>query len=180
MIAAIPGLFVALLLSGTSSPVRDDAAVLKAALSHLCPGNYLIVQSTSAKPSEVERSRLGRFPTAALEDLWARNRASETLPLDNVCAGARMATRSEINTTFDKSRSTATDLNSLWKSFYEDFPGAWGLVRMSLPGYSPNGRLAVVYLETGRGGLAGEGSYLLLKKNKTKWRVVIRDSVWVA
>jgi hypothetical protein len=51
---------------------------------------------------------------------------------------------------------------------------------MSLPGYSTKGRIAVVYVETGRGGLAGDGSYLLLKKTKTRWQVVVRDSVWVA
>jgi hypothetical protein len=161
----------------------DDAAVLKAALEDLCPGNYLVIDSANAQPIDVEPGRLRRFPAAALENLRSRNRHPVTLPLEDICPGARIASHAEIAKAFDvppPSLSEPADLEWRWAGFFLAFPGAASLVRMSLPGYSARGNSAVVYMTTGRSSLAGEGSYLLLKRRGGRWRLVRRDSVWVA
>jgi hypothetical protein len=163
-----------------STPV-DDAVVLKAAVDNLCRGNYLVIDSKSVQPHRVDRGRLRRFPAAVLNDLQARNRNQELLPLTDVCAGARVASHEEIENAFNVPLpSEPTDLDWRWNGFYKVFPGAACLVRLSVPGRSKRGDTAILYMETGRGSLAGEGSYLLLRKRHGRWVVAGRESVWVA
>jgi hypothetical protein len=99
----------------------DEAAVLKAALAGLCPGNYLVIDSTNTQPLDVERGRLRRFPAAALENLRTRNRDSVTLPLQDICPGARIVSHAEIAKTFDvpePSLSEPPDPEWKWAGFF--------------------------------------------------------------
>jgi hypothetical protein len=167
--------------SHSGSSQVEDAAVLKAAVEDLCHGNYLVIDSTNVQPSRVEPGRLRRFPAEALKNLRVRNRNHETLPLADICPGAHIASHEEIESAFDvPSPSEPTDLDWRWNGFYKVFPGAASLVRLSVPGHSKSGGTAIVYMETGRGALAGEGGYLLLQKKHGRWVVVARESVWVA
>ena len=170
-----------LLVPSAPRQYADDAAILKAALENLCQGNYLVIDSTSIQPARIEQDRLQSIPAAGLEDLRTRNRNTAVLSLADLCPGAHLASHSEIEKAFDApAPAEPTDLDWRWKAFAKTYPGVASLVRLSLPGYSSRGKVAVVYLEAGRGSTAGEGWYVLLKKTAGKWRVVSRESVWVA
>jgi hypothetical protein len=174
-------LTVSLLAPGASGRHADDATVLKAALEDLCRGNYIVIDSTSIQPAQVEPDRLQSVPTAALQNLRTRNRNTAVLSLAGACPGARVASHSEIEKAFSVPAPVEPpDPDYRWRAFAKAFPGVASLVRLSLPGYSSRGKAAVVYLEAGRGSTAGEGWYVLLKKTAGKWHVVSRDSVWVA
>ena len=49
------------------------------------------------------------------------------------------------------------DWNKSWASFRNQFPGTIGITYISQPGYSKNGKLAVVYIAVTRGVLAASG-----------------------
>ena len=155
--------------------------MLKAAVSDLCIGNYLVFDSQSVAPDADEAGHPRGFPFATLEDLRLRNRSQVTLPLDGICPGASIVSHAEIERAFDVPAPTEpASLEWRWEGFYRAFPGAWGRVRLSVPGYSKSGSTAVVYLETGRGALSGWGGYLLLQRKSGGWVVTKRENLWAA
>lgn len=65
-------------------------------------------------------------------------------------------------------------------SFYRRFPGAAGFPAFSRVGFTTTGDRALVYYESGSGGLAGGGFLLLLEKTRGRWRIVADLMVWIS
>jgi hypothetical protein len=169
------------LAASSTTAGSQDAAVLKAALADLCEGNYLILDSSNVAPSQGTWEPPG-FPTAAMRELWSRSRRPELLPLSEACPGTYVATQEEIKAAFDVPSSPGpTSLDWRWEDgFYKRFAGAWGLIRLSLPGYSRDGKTAVVYRERSRGALSASGELLLVRRSGKLWAVSQTIGLWVA
>jgi hypothetical protein len=71
-----------------------------------------------------------------------------------------------------------------WKKFYSDYPGASGFLSFSRVGFDHKTNQALVFVSDRKGHLSGrawgDGSYVLLIKNKQKWRVKGRVAVMVS
>jgi len=65
-----------------------------------------------------------------------------------------------------------------WRTFYERFPGAPGLVRFSGVGFSADRAQAIVYMGYHRAGEWGDGSVYLLEETPDGWSIVDRVSLW--
>jgi hypothetical protein len=68
-----------------------------------------------------------------------------------------------------------------WRRFENEYRGAKALVRISFPGYSLNRRVAVIYISSYRGSLAGQETIVLLQQQRggawsIKWRRVLVQS----
>ena len=179
VLTAVVLVAVSAIAAGDSSD--DDAAVLKAVLARDCEGQYLLVEAESARPFGSDSRIIRRIPRSTRESFKSRNQVSQHLPLRDVCLGASVVSRLEVEAAFKPPEdSRAWDLDSGWRTLFQSFPGSTSLVSMSFPGYSNDGDVAVVYLSIGRGSLAGNGSLVVLKRKHRQWLVVARKSLWFA
>jgi hypothetical protein len=181
-IAALGGLLLAVsanaLRGGFSS---EDAAVLKAALEETCHDQKILIQGDAAEVSELGAGRPRGISREVWKNLVQRNHRAETLPLGDICAGAIVVSKPEVETAFAvPPDSGPASLDSGWRRLFKAFPGSTALVRMSLPGYSNRGDLAAVYLVVGSGSLRGAAHYILLRKGNNRWRTVGKKLAWVA
>lgn len=62
--------------------------------------------------------------------------------------------------------------------FEDTFPHAASLLRMSMPGYSVSGDLAIVYVVESCGGLCSRGEYIILHQVNDTWKVTERLTAW--
>ncbi len=67
-----------------------------------------------------------------------------------------------------------------WDAFYERYPGAQGIMNVSRPGMSPDGRQALVYLGNQAHYLAGAGHMFLLARTSDGWRVAAGVMLWIS
>jgi hypothetical protein len=65
----------------------------------------------------------------------------------------------------------AGDVVGGWKRFWAEYPGAAFMVRLSLPGYSPDKKWALVCYSRSRGSTAGEDLVFLLRLSAGSWVV---------
>jgi hypothetical protein len=65
-----------------------------------------------------------------------------------------------------------------WQNFYKKYPDAIGLASLARPGYSKDGRTAIGYCSFSRGGKAGFGLLIWLKREHGHWLVVKSISGW--
>jgi hypothetical protein len=72
------------------------------------------------------------------------------------------------------------DLEKMWDAFHSTFKGANGVISVSLPGYSDDGKSAVVYVTTSCGSLCGHGYYVELKSESGAWRQMQVIQGWVS
>ncbi|WP_201316408.1 hypothetical protein [Dyella sp. EPa41] len=162
---------------------REDAAVLRASLSSQCQAKdgYVLLSSTTVTPRE--NDDMGEADeSGAFADLKRRNGSTVSLPESLACKGARQHREQEIRRFFDEdSMSTGkVSLDEAWKKLFEAFPGATGWTSISLPGYSTDGDIAVVYIARHCGSLCGQGIYVYLRRVNNQWKVLVRFPVWVS
>lgn len=67
-----------------------------------------------------------------------------------------------------------------WDEFYEKYPGSSGIIEFSRPGYSTDGRQALIYVSRTSGGLAGSGYLVLLELKDRKWVIVGEMQQWIS
>ncbi len=79
----------------------------------------------------------------------------------------------------DKIGSILKDVGS-WPEFYKQYPGAQGHMRLSRVGFSPDGKQALFYSSNWCGGLCASGSYVVMEKHGSAWRVVKEIYMWVS
>ncbi len=79
----------------------------------------------------------------------------------------------------DKIGSILKDVGS-WPEFYKQYPGAQGHMRLSRVGFSPDGKQALFYPSNWCGGLCASGSYVVMEKHGSAWRVVKEIYMWVS
>ncbi len=162
---------------------REDAAVLQAALNSQCQSKegYVLLSSTTIAPREDDD--MGEVDeSGAFADLKRRNGSSISLPESLACKGARLHREQEIRRFFDQDSMPAgkASLDEGWKKLFEAFHGATGWTSVSLPGYSPDGDVAVVYVARHCGSLCGQGMYVYLRRANDQWKVLVRFPVWVS
>ena len=169
--------------SAAKSSEREDAAVLRAALNSQCQSKegYVLLSSTTVAPREDDD--IGEVDeSGAFADLKRRNGSSISLPESLACKGARLHREREIRRFFDQDSMPAgkAPLDEGWKKLFEAFPGATGWTSVSLPGYSPDGDVAVVYVAHHCGSLCGQGMYVYLRRTDDQWKVLVRFPAWVS
>lgn len=165
----------------TANP--EDTAVLRVALISLCQTKkgYIVLSSTTIAPRP-EDDMGDADESGAFSDLERRNGSAALLPEGLACKGAKLVRTQEIQRSFDQQSNVANkmSLDDAWKNFYKSFPGATGWTSVSLPGYSPDGEIAVVYMAHYCGTLCGGGSYVYLRRVKGKWKVLVEFPGWVS
>jgi|SRR5579859_575988 len=67
-----------------------------------------------------------------------------------------------------------------WKDFYKAFPQAQGITILSRIGFDEQEGLALVYVGTMRGHLAGEGDLILLEKREGVWKIKQGELIWLS
>lgn len=187
-LAAVIALLALSCLSAQANPAtkpseREDAAVLRAALNSQCQSKdgYVLLSSTTVVPRE--NDDMGEADeSGAFADLKRRNGSTVSLPESLACKGARLHREQEIRRFFDQDPMPAgkAALDEGWKKLFEAFPGATGWTSISLPGYSPDGDVAVVYVAHHCGSLCGQGMYVYLRRANSRWKVLVRLPVWVS
>jgi hypothetical protein len=162
---------------------REDAAVLRAALSSQCQAEdgYVLLSSTTVAPRGSDDLE-SIDESGAFADLKRRSGSAASLPESLECKGVRLHREQEIQRIFDGQSMAAgkASLDEAWKKLYESYPGATGWTSVSLPGYSPDGEIAVVYVAHHCGSLCGQGLYVYMRRAKDQWKPLIRFPVWVS
>ena len=67
-----------------------------------------------------------------------------------------------------------------WDAFYQRYPNAQGIMRLSRVGFNADMTQALVYVGNQSHYLAGAGVYYLLAKEDGTWRVVGEVMVWIS
>lgn len=185
------GVFIFSLLPSLSSlagspvhtPEREDADVLQVALTSLCQSksSYVLLSSTTAGPLPADDMG-DADQSGAYSDLERRNEAGALLPEGLTCQGAKLIREQELQRFFnhDSNLANRVSLDEAWKKFYEYFPEATGWTSVSLPGYSPDGEIAIVYMAHYCGSLCGGGTYLYLRRINGQWKVLVNFPGWIS
>lgn len=162
---------------------QEDALVLRAALKSQCEAKdgYVLLSTTLVAPVEAYDMG-GADESGAFADLKRRTGSAVRLPEDFTCKGVRLHREKDIQRFFDHESSAANQasLDESWKKLYKSFPEATGWTSVSLPGYSPDGDIAVVYVAHHCGTLCGMGTYVYLRRARDGWEVLVRVPVWVS
>jgi hypothetical protein len=74
----------------------------------------------------------------------------------------------------------APALADAWKQFYQEYPNASGITRVSRVGIDEEAAQALFYLSITPAGLGGAGFFLLLHRRFGIWRVLASKSAWVS
>ena len=157
-----------------SAPVPiTDSAVLSAVTHKLCDfaktnsasGYDVLPNTNEGATSDVWPESLNQ---QAATSLAKRNSTTQLLPSMYLCSYIRLV--------------PAAWLHNFrgWAWFHAAFPGSSSVLRLSLPGYSRNGDIAVVLVSTTSGPLASGGYYWVLQSVHGKWVVVKQLSAWVS
>jgi hypothetical protein len=170
-------LFTSSPASSQVTPVAEtDAAVLSAVVKDRClyvsehnDGKVLILSTQAASIQADYFPEM--FDKAAVRSLISRNKGKHKLPRITLCEAFKLVSERKLDAIFAK---------SWWKGFYHAFPNASGIFRLSLPGYSADGKLALVQVSGSCGGLCGSGFYWVLRYVHGSWIVVKRNPAWVS
>jgi len=166
--------------SAAESPTPEDIAVLRAALAPDCerPGPGYVLLST--KVAGVDSDDRVPADWAEAEELTARlkSRAEAT----SSWSGVRVCRKVLVRRDGDIQRliHSSPTLDRGWKNFYAVYPGAHGVLYVSLPAYSADGSRAVIVLGTGCGSLCGVGEIVELEKKDGVWRRTRDQETWIS
>lgn len=133
----------------------------------------LDAESTDLQQVIGSKPKLPEAYLDAFRDLLRRNLSRKRLPAGIACSHIRVVSHERIKELFSHQASA-------WRAFYSAFPGAEGIDRISLPGYSGDGRRAVVYRAGSCGDLCGAGFLVLLRKHGSAWIVERSVGVWIS
>ena len=67
-----------------------------------------------------------------------------------------------------------------WKEFFRTHPMTPKLIMLSLPGFSTDGTLAVIYMGAYFRGLAGGGFFYVLERKEGQWIVIKKNHWWAS
>jgi hypothetical protein len=190
-LALVSNLFLALvLLSHTcqasnfndhSAPHCDesDTLVIEAALDHeleadraLRSDRVLVLYEEASRPNLTIGAR-PHFGQDLQNRLTKRNQANSKIPALRPKARVRFVSSTERANLFSEVHD-----GDVWAKFYSLFPNAGSLVNVSLPAFSPNKRVSIIYLERKSGPLAASGVLKQLSCRRGSWRVVRSQVLW--
>jgi hypothetical protein len=160
----------------TASP---DAEVYAAVIDHLVQAGKVavVIDSTFIPPgggAEVVQNEAAEIASSFRE----ANRAPRPLPRPLPSTRTVRFTR---NADLPFARRTGTpNLEELWRSFNEQFPGAGGYYNFSGIGFDASRSTAVVYAGHHCGSLCGTGRRITLRRTGSGWQVAKADILWVS
>lgn len=67
-----------------------------------------------------------------------------------------------------------------WKDFYKKYPNSQGILSFSRVGFSPDGKQAIFYASNGCGGKCGTGTYVIMEKVDSGWKVAKEILFWIS
>lgn len=79
-----------------------------------------------------------------------------------------------------------TDINSVfknhgwWPDYYKKYPGSRGWLEFSRIGFSPDSKQALFYVVNACGDVCGGGSYVVMVKRDSGWRIAKEIPVWAS
>jgi hypothetical protein len=162
-----------------------DLAVLKVVLDaerHASPDGFIVLSSTPAVPGS--DADIGDADNSgAVDNLKHRSQIKTALPSSLTSNGVHLLSDHEIQQVTKRvpeAPSKESLLNKGWEPFYAAFPGSAGLMRISLPGYTAAGDIAVVYTNFECGKVCGKGEYVYLRRVNGDWQVLVRLRVWIS
>ena len=161
---------------------EQDRSVLAAALSGTCKymsrkgeKGFEVLDSNSTDVNQITDSQ-PKLPDAfmqAFRNLLKRNSSPETLPSGITCSHIKVVSHERIQALFSHEASE-------WREFSATFPGAGGLIGISLPGYSKDKKHAVVLRVGSCGDLCGAGFLVLLRRYGDTWKVIKSVGLWIS
>lgn len=80
----------------------------------------------------------------------------------------------------ERKRIAAIFKEGFWPEFYQAYPQASGILRVSRAVVSAGGDQALLYVATSRGGLDGSGGLELLALERGQWKIVGYVGLWVS
>jgi hypothetical protein len=184
LLASIGSLFAiscASNVSGSDAHERDIAIFKAVVQSEACSRVDSKIRVISDLPAILARAPVSAATLSApamYKDLFNRSQtAADKWPHIEVCDGARVVASAKIEEIFKREQSVPPG----WNAFFEEFPKAVGLVKISLPALSQDGRKALVYMETSCDVLCGAGFYLeLMRPEGGEWRVTHQETAWMS
>lgn len=172
-----------------ATPRTEDASVLEAALLHLksdaevggmtrLQGDEIVLHnSTNAKAGMIGRDQMegefspGQLPDEAVTDMRTRNVGEVSLEGLRFGAGSGLVLGDV---------SSLRDRNDFDVAFAETYPEAKAYAQAWLPGYSADGRRAVVRCWFGPTPHGATATYVLAKDAAGKWSVVFHKLSYYA
>lgn len=70
--------------------------------------------------------------------------------------------------------------NAFWKKFHGRYPGSSGWIQLSDVGFSPTRDQALLQVAETRGLMAGEGYWVLLRREGGRWTLAQKKRRWIA
>lgn len=154
----------------------SDLEIFRASLDSLKPSSTVLIRRETSPPKLELDWLIGKRGAGSateaeplLPELIAayrqRNETSVSLNLDSLDR-VKIITKSELDVFF--ANGGTEGYTRLWK----EFPDASALASLSLPGYSLDRSLALLYVNIGRGPFDVQGKVLILRKLSRQWVVV--------
>lgn len=145
----------------------------------LYPGDrYGVLSSEAQTVDATDTSVLGSVDKAIVRSVAARNKVAHQLPQLVLCSRMKLVSSATLDALFSEKCKKAGACG--WPGFYHAFSKATGVTWLSLPGYSANGKTAVVFVSGACGSLCGAGSFWILNKVDGKWVVSSSVSAWIS
>jgi hypothetical protein len=177
----------------SSAEFKTDKAVLNAVVSLQCQGSDRGRVMLSSRPSAPDSTKEGPPPptisNAQMADLMSRTGATDALPKGIECPRVHMVTYARIKAAFDLPAKHPMQFPvppgvlipiGANTAFKDTFPNIGILLRLSMPAYSPNKDMAIVYFSEDCGGLCAHGEYVVLRLLNGSWRVTKRLQAWTS
>jgi len=67
-----------------------------------------------------------------------------------------------------------------WTDYYKKYPGSQGYLVLSKIGFSPDGNQALFYASNSCGGKCGTGTYVVMQRSDTGWKLVKEILIWIS
>jgi hypothetical protein len=94
--------------------------------------------------------------------------------------------RDSFNLSFTYELVDKTEVDSIfkkggwWTDYYKKYPNSQGILSLSRVGFSPDGRQAVFYASNGCGGKCGTGTYVVMERVDSGWKVAKEILIWIS
>ncbi len=168
----------------------DEYAVWSAVLAKkYADGSYLklvIRDRTAYVPDPIARQwQNSEHDTEAFSDLKAKNKAQSVLEnkfsvkLPCILMTGEAQSKLFYSTPSEpKDEAWVEKVRSSWKQFYEEYPGAQGILTISRVGFNPDKNEAVVYIQNVASLIVASGKLFFLTKKNGSWEVQTEKMIW--
>lgn len=157
------------LIDGMYSKETEKLIVVQGQTTTLTPYKSPIVESLQRV-----KQQMPALDEETLKDFESKNRQPYVLQeLFKVNAKYTLISPKKVGDYFRKD-------GGWWPAYYKDYPGSQGLMIVSRVGFNSEMTQALVYVSNQVGGLAGEGSFVLLVKDQGGWKRQEKVPIWIS